>query len=226
MKEKEIGTGPSENSGTEELPKRKASGTNMNELLYLIRMGDPSALRDLLKELEQPIEIRVCLQIREDENLRFQFEDMKQVASLSVLKSIDSYAEGKGTSFRTFALFCARRAITDYARQSRTQHQVNYGERIFIEDCEALSAHLKSHNGLGDPVYYLSFNEAKERLDRCYRAMKKKEKDVFHTWQKGLSYREGCQELGLLSDRQYEGRLRRVRTKVYEELLGRKPPKK
>lgn len=196
----------------------------MYELVYMMRMGDDQATRIYLNETR-----RICIPFIRDElkkrpDLSDYFDDLRQVADITAARCVDYYNEAFAKDIRAYAAKSARRRVKDFIRDVYGKQERRYGRQILLDDLASDDSRLCYYEraakpSLLDPEYHLRFTLANERYDKLMAEFKASELAVLNTWRNGGSYEARRKSLGIETYRQYEGRLRRVRAKVYNAIL-------
>ena len=177
-----------------------------NELLYMIHQGDEQALQILFKKYEMRIYIMIYQYIGINSAEQQDKEEMKQLAYIKLMQTVNSFREEKITSFAYFYQQILKNAFVDYFR--------NKSRGIYTVSLQELEAKE------GDNVYKENETEKvsinQEELQYLLRKkgiqLKKIEMKVLHLRLQGYSYQEISSSLNI-SNRQVEYILRKLRNK-------------
>ncbi|MBO7702847.1 MAG: hypothetical protein J6S26_00270 [Solobacterium sp.] len=195
---------------------------NIYELLYMVHMNDRWSLQWMLVKLRPVIEVSVSTVLATHPRLAAYHDDMVQEAQLAILSAIDTYRDDRGASFRTYAGTLIKRRIWSFVR-AITSSMDFISREIYLEgrtycDLPEVRNNVTANSWMNDPVYMLRYHEAEERFVKLVNSMKDREVQILKTWIEGGTYEMHRESLGL-TYKQYEGRLRRIRRKVYRAVL-------
>ena len=190
---------------------------NYSELLYLARMKDNHAIRSLLEAFEMQINFEVGAQTAKYNVPAYYRDDLVLEGQLCVMRAVEYFREDRDCRFSSFTNMIIRRRIQQVVR-GLVQQWSNYQPYTLdaeLDDKPAMTNLLRTNDMMSDPVYRMHFNEAWNRMDQTVQQLSSKEQEILHTWLEGGTYEMRSEKLGL-TYRQYEGRLRRLRKKLFD----------
>ena len=191
--------------------------SNINELLYMARMKDETAIQILMDEMKPRIRCDIRQIIGVYQPLRGYEEDFMQEGGICLFTAMETFREDRRCSFPTYLAIIVKRRIWALVRKLNHSHSQGFNMTIALDqpyaEEEGLLSLLENTDRLGDPEYYLHFTIALENLNDLREVFRDRDHDIYDAWTKGDRYEVSRQRLGL-SYKQYEGRLRRLRNKV------------
>lgn len=192
---------------------------NFNELIYMIRMNDETALKELIGCLKGTIEYGITSVSERNVSLWSYREDLRIEALVSLMKAIETYQDDLNCSFGTYAAVVLKNRIKQQAGRmiKNNSYMMLNTESLDVcnEEMPGMSNLLASKDMMSVPEYRMRFNEAYDRYLAARDTMSVREKEVCDAWIEGGTYVMESGKLGM-SIRQYEHQLRRVRNKVKE----------
>ena len=205
---------------------------NLNELLYMSRMGDLYAQTTLFSVVKETSIIITRMQISHHPKLSTYYEDIVQEAWITSARAIDSYREDRGASIRTFlSLVITRRITQEMVRilDSDSMFQVStveYNDSIYFRP---LYSTLGDYDrNMSNPVYYTNYQIAKEKLERKMNTLCVEERAVLSCWIEGYSYKEAAEKLNMDSKtfgRRKENLKKKLKGALFEKKMKEKSNK-
>lgn len=191
---------------------------NPYELIYMSRMGDENAQTTLFLQCEGLLNMLVNQTIQRYPCVRHYRDDLLQEARISLFKAIQSYQEGKNASFKTFVGLVVKRRIWNVVRNLMVEFQHKGFDGVSLDD-EEINYYeiLEQSNRMAEPEYYMQYQTAANELEKEISLLNEEEKDVLACWMANESYRSASEKLGL-SEKQYDGRLQRVKKRIKEAI--------
>ena len=96
---------------------------NIYEIIYMVRMGDPSALNILMDSFHETIACHVRRFCKDNPYEQFEQDDLIQEGMIGLFKAIRDYDIGRDASFFTFADLCvSRQMYTAVQAAGRKKH--------------------------------------------------------------------------------------------------------
>ncbi len=192
---------------------------NMYELLYMIRMKNAEALEEMFCEYKRCIDAEVAGQISRHGILRSFRDDLMIEGQIGIVRAAECYRQDQPCKFSSFVNVVIHRRIQQAAKHFRllaAEHGLN---PLSLDLCDTdMSAPytnlLPAKDWMGNPEYRLHYNEAQRRMDAAVRKMNDTERKILHSWTEGGSYVMKAEKMGM-TYRQYEGKLGRVKRKVF-----------
>lgn len=192
---------------------------NMYELLYMIRMKNAEALEELFYEYRRCIDAEIASQISRHSVLRSFRDDLMIEGQVGIVRAAECYRPDQACKFSSFAAVVIHRRIQQAAKHFRilaAEHGMN---PLSLDLCDAdmnapFTNLIPARDCLSDPEYRLHYNEAKRRMNETVGKMNDTERKILHSWTEGGSYVMKAEKMGM-TYRQYEGKLGRVRRKVF-----------
>ena len=89
---------------------------NDNELLYMINDSDDYV--EILIEKYKPVLSKICKKyLKIGKSIGFEYDDLMQIANISLINSIKYYKDNKNTSFFTYITRCAENNLRGEIRK-------------------------------------------------------------------------------------------------------------
>ena len=197
--------------------------SNVNELLYMARMNDETAMGLLMEEMKP----QMRYEIREITNtfspLRNYEEDFMQEAGICLYVAMETFREDKRCSFPSYLTVIVKRRIWALAKKLSHTHSIGFNHTLALDypytDEETLLNILENPDAMSNPEYYLRYSLALESLKGLCRRLTERESVIYDTWIKGERYEVSRKTLGL-TYKQYEGRVRRLRSRIREAVYS------
>ncbi len=196
---------------------------NLNELLYMIRTGDEYAL-SVLYQFFRNLSYKI---VRESEaGRRIPADILEEIAedcSLVFPDAMETYREDMSCSFYTYAAVLIRNRMITLMRQHFT---IKRGGRVqllslenAIHETDSLYLYTAAEAGLDDPEYVLWLHEAADRCRKAAASLTRREKELLLSWSSTLSREDSRRQLNI-TRKAYEGRVHRIRRKVFDKVLN------
>ena len=196
---------------------------NKYELIYMSRSGDEWAFSALFDQFRPMFTSLINEILRHNplyENFR---EDMMQEAKIGLMDALNYYREDRNCKFATFVYLLVKRRLLSALRYHRAKSRVPVSclsaiDGMVMENGSTYDV-CRTTGDLGDPVYYIRYKAAYERLQDTMASMRDIDRRVIYMWADEEGYDEAGKKLGL-SPRSYDARLRRVKKTVRSAVLG------
>ncbi len=193
--------------------------SNVNELLYMARMNDETAIRLLMEEMKPQMRFDVREITSTFRPLRNYEEDFMQEAGICLFIAMETFREDKNCSFPSYLAVIVRRRIWALANKLNHTHAIGFNHTLALDypysEDESLPSVMENRDAMANPEYYLRYSLAMESLKQLCKKLSEQEIVIYDTWTKGDRYEVSRKELGL-TYKQYEGRVRRLRSRIRE----------
>lgn len=191
---------------------------NVNELLYLSRMGGEEAFAALLFTCGPIITCEVKKIMADNPKLYIYNEDFAQEARIQIIQAVMRYREDKDCKFTTYITAIIQRRFHSLVRHYSQTTYVQMHDTLSLDylndaDEQYLYDLLESNDVLSNPIFNMRLRESIEKINKAIGDLKPIEKKVYDTWQKGKSYKESSEELGI-TIKAYDGHIQRVKRKL------------
>lgn len=198
---------------------------NPYELLYMYRTGDPNALGMMTEAYGGFLNTLVEQTISSSPEFARDRDDLFMECLMALYDAVNCYRRDMDSSFSTFLTVLARRRIWRVLKPKlKNMYELSVRE-VFLEDAvtetECWYDVLSQQSGMYEPEFFTAYNELREKLDGMFLKMKSEDQRVLYSWMHGEPYKAASAKLGL-SEKAYDGRLNRLRTRVRK--AGRPEP--
>jgi len=136
---------------------------NDSEVLYMINDSDDYV--EIMLEKYKPFVINICHKYQKlGEKVGYEFDDLMQIANISIIKAIEYYKENRKTLFYTFVTRCIENNIKTSLRKELTNRQkalncsISLDEIIPNTNDASLLDFIKDESVI-DPIDYLIIEE-------------------------------------------------------------------
>lgn len=195
---------------------------NVNELIYLSRMGDENALATLLSFCTPIFYQEVNKTVELNSRLKMYFEDFIQECVITFYYAIDRYREDQEAKFTTFLRIVVQRKLITLTRNYLKNKAVQMHDTLsldeIVRDDSSMYDYIASRNSIHNPVYNLHVQDCYDNVEKTLRDLKPIEKDVFALWKSGTSYANASKELGM-SYKAFDGHVQRIKRKIRKAIV-------
>ena len=106
---------------------------NDSEVLYMINESDDYL--ELILEKYKPFAINICRKYQKlGEKVGYEFDDLMQIANISIMKAIEYFKDNRKTLFYTFVIRCIENNIKTSLRRELTNHQRALNSSISLDE--------------------------------------------------------------------------------------------
>ncbi|MBR2829688.1 MAG: hypothetical protein IKE68_03975 [Solobacterium sp.] len=150
-------------------------------------------------------------------------EDILLEARLAILEAIENYRDDQDCGFRTFLSVVLQRKVYSLMRRYSAPCRGPLYNMVHLEDQIGESGEVygavAQNNPMNDPVYYLNYTLARDRLQDYVGHMKPEDRKIMDTWLSGCTYEEAGSRLKM-SPRSYGGKLQRIRRDLRNVIIN------
>ena len=193
--------------------------SDINELLYMARMNDETAIRLLMEEVKPQIRYSVREILNSYRPLKYYEEDFMQEAVICVHKAMETFRDDMNCSFSSYLALIVKRRLWALARKLSRSLSQGFNHTIALDcqyaDEESLINVIENRDAMSNPEYYLRYTLARDSLRALCRTFNERENVIYDAWERGEKQTVSSRRLGL-TYKQFEGRLRRLRNRVRE----------
>ncbi len=197
---------------------------NPYELIYMSRTGDEWARKALFSECDIILKGIVNSAVRTFRPLEPYREEILLEARLAILDVMENYREDQACGFRTFLTVVLQRKVYSLMRRYSAPRRVPLYSMVHLDDQIGESGEVygavAQNDPMNDPVYYLNYTLARDRLRDYVGHMKPEDRKIMDTWLSGCSYEEAGSRLKM-SPRSYGGKLQRIRRDIRNAVHNR-----
>lgn len=190
--------------------------SNDNELLYLIRTGDPIAQQMLLDKYENYM--MVLMDRFVDGNLSESREDLKQECRILLADLCMRYREDQGCRFLTFLVNGLKNHLKSKKRtEKRKMKDVKFVslDSYVSEDESGISygEYINPKNAFFQPEYEWRYADSIRQLKELIESLSEKEKQVWKLMNEDVTYEQAAEIMGI-SRKQFDNMRLRLKKRI------------
>ena len=137
-------------------------------------------------------------------------DDLRQEAFVALFSAIESYEEGKGAVFSTYAITCINNRLADAVKTANRQKNRALNESVSLNDDEHI---LDVESPLSTEEAAIAREEYEAVKSKIENLLTGKEREVLLKWINGYSYDEIGSQMGI-SGKSVANALQRARQKL------------
>ena len=196
---------------------------NIYEIIYMVRMGDPSALNILMDSFHETIACHVRRFCKDRPYEQFEQDDLIQEGMFGLIQAIREYRADKAASFKTFAETCIRNRLYSALRAaSRDKHfplnqSISLDTPFFDSNSYTSGAFLMN---LTDPeLLIIDRDHVSSLLESTRKQLSEFEAKILGYYLDGLSVKEIAETMGR-SPKSVDNAVQRVRRKAARHITS------
>lgn len=190
---------------------------NPYELLYMFRMGDTYAEKELYRIYRDMIISIVDKLIGKNKTLQLYREDLIQDGMIEIVKAVEYYREDREACFSTYVYTIVQNSLFAKVKTYCRYPEIQFHNMRSLDDPE-INKKLKCEATLMDPVYYLDMREAQDCLCSMISDMNGKDKAVLYSVIRDEPCRYAAEHLHL-TYAAYSTRKARIKKNLQEKLF-------
>ena len=195
---------------------------NIYEIIYMVRMGDPSALNILMDSFHETIACHVRRFCKDHPYEQFEQDDLIQEGMISLYGAAGTYRYDKCSSFDTYAYLLFENRLKNISRHARTNKEASVmnvyhlNEIVRGFDVEMIEL-IEQSDCLSMPEYVFAMKEAYDLLCETVMEMTEKQKMAVADWAHEICLHPYGKN-GTKEDRRRQAMVHRVRQLIRNAL--------
>ena len=194
---------------------------NIYEIIYMVRMGDPSALNILMDSFHETIACHVRRFCKDHPYEQFEQDDLIQEGMIGLFKAVQNYEPDQNSSFFSFAKLCISRQLYSAIEASRRKKHSPLNSYVSLydmtEEKEPLINTMEAHKN-SNPEELLVSQEYAELLEsKLEESLSDLENRVLYLHLMGTDYRTIARLLDK-SPKTVDNALQRIKAKTQKIL--------
>lgn len=160
---------------------------NINEIIYMVRMGDPNALELLMDAFREDVIHHVRKFCHKNPFMNYDQDDLIQEGMICLYNAVAFYRYDQKASFRMYAYLIFDNRLRNICRHSTTNKEYTNMNVYYLNDImfgrnTEIIESIPQKDHLAEPEYVLAMNEAYRLLLDTLSDMTERQREAVFQW--------------------------------------------